>query len=164
MDISRTKRMIFTGAASIGVLGGAAGIAGAVTGPASPSPAAARDNVADPAYRSSVTAPEAPDGQEKDEAAKLQSLASVTAEQARAAALGAVPGSAKTPELDNENGNVVWSVEVTKADGTVSDVKVDAGTGKVLAQESDSESDDGNEKEAGTETPDGPGSTEAPSK
>lgn len=176
MQTSRTKRLIFTGAAAIGILGGAAGIAGAASSQSAPGPAAAQadaNDTPDASYTSSVTAPQAAEGQpEKDEAAKLQSLATVTADQAKSSALAAVPGTAKAPELDNEDGNVVWSVEVTKVDGTVTDVKVDAGNGKVLAQETDTENDGGKDNqsgdesgnESGTETPDAPGATEAPGK
>ncbi len=152
MPTSRTKRLLFSGAAALGVAAGAAGLAGAATGGQSTSaqaPAQAEaDATHDPSYTSSVTAPEAAETtSDADEAKALESLATITADQARDAALAAVPGTAGAIELDNDNGNVVWSVEVTKADGTITDVKVDAGDGKVLAQETDDgkESGDANE-------------------
>jgi uncharacterized membrane protein YkoI len=155
MPISRTKRLLFSAAAAVGVAAGAAGIAGAATGgqaPPAPAPATAEsgDTTQDPSYTSSVTAPEGAEGtSEADEAAALQSKATITADQARDAALKAVPGTPGKVELDNENGNVVWSVEVTGADGTSTDVKVDAGNGSVLAKEAgddnESEADDANE-------------------
>ena len=58
--------------------------------------------------------------------------------------LAAVPGTAGTATLENENGNVVYSVIVTTSTGAV-DVKVDAGNGKVLAQDAG-----GNETEGGS--------------
>jgi uncharacterized membrane protein YkoI len=69
---------------------------------------------------------------EADEAAALQTKATITSAQAEAAALAANPGTtvAKT-ELGNENGFVVYSVEL----GNGMDVKVDAGNGKVLHSE-----------------------------
>jgi len=44
---------------------------------------------------------------EAAEAASLQAMAKVSPEQAKAAALAAVPGTAIQVSLDNENGNVV---------------------------------------------------------
>jgi uncharacterized membrane protein YkoI len=38
-------------------------------------------------------------------------------------------------ELDNENGFVVWSIEVRDAAGTVHDIKIDAGNAAVLGTE-----------------------------
>ena len=58
----------------------------------------------------------------------------ISVEQAKQAALAAVPGTVLSAQLEDENGNVVYGVEVTTASGTV-DVKVDAGTAKVLSQE-----------------------------
>lgn len=143
MPISRTRRLLFTGAAAVGVAAGAAGIAGAATGGTSTPATGTGDH--EPAYSSSVTAPEGAEGQsEEQEAAALQGFATVSADDARTAALAAVHGTAADPELEDENGNVVWGVEVTKADGTVTDVKIDAGNGKVLAQEAE-DAEDGHE-------------------
>ena len=97
-------------------------------------------------YRSSITAPEHELGSEGAEAQTLQSKATISAAEARSAALAAVPGTVEAVELDNENGNVVYSVEITKADGSKIDVKVDAGNAKVLHQEAD-DGDDASEAE-----------------
>jgi uncharacterized membrane protein YkoI len=139
MRISRTKRLLLSGAAIVGVAAGAAGIAGAATGGQVPAPThAAADNREDSSYTSSVTVAEGPESQsEADETASLKSVATVTADQARSAALTAVSGTPGAVELGNENGNVVWNVTVTSNDGTVTDVKVDAGNGTVLARDSD---------------------------
>ena len=66
---------------------------------------------------------------EADEAAALQSKAAISAADAESAALAADPGTTvvKT-ELDSENGVLAYSVELSSG----KDVKVDAGTGKVL--------------------------------
>lgn len=66
---------------------------------------------------------------EADEAAALQANATITAVEAEAAALAANPGATviKT-ELDNENGALVYSVELSNGN----DVKVDAGTATIL--------------------------------
>ncbi|HEY3316654.1 MAG TPA: PepSY domain-containing protein [Bacillota bacterium] len=91
--------------------------------------------------------------EETAEAASLQAMAKITPDQAKAAALQAVPGTVLKVELDNENGNLVYSVEIKTANGD-QDVKVDAGNGTVVAQ--DSQQDDGdkaqgndNEKDSG---------------
>lgn len=72
---------------------------------------------------------------ESAEAAALASLATVSQADAEAAALAAVSGEIVQAELDNENGFVVWSIEVRDAAGTVHDVKIDAGNAAVLGTE-----------------------------
>jgi uncharacterized membrane protein YkoI len=81
---------------------------------------------------------EAEDKAEGGESERLKSLARITPEQASAAALAQVPGTVKKVELENENGNVVYGVEIKTANGE-SDVKVDAGDGRVLQVEKDGE-------------------------
>jgi len=63
-------------------------------------------------------------------------LAKITSDQANQAALVEVPGTVVKTELENENGNVVYGVEIDTGDG-IKDVKVDAGNGKVLNVEAD---------------------------
>jgi uncharacterized membrane protein YkoI len=83
---------------------------------------------------------EAEDRAEGAESERLKSLARITPEQARDAALAQVPGTVKKVELENEDGNVVYGVEIKTAKGE-SDVKVDAGDGRVLHVEHDGEGD-----------------------
>jgi uncharacterized membrane protein YkoI len=83
---------------------------------------------------------EAEDRAEGGESERLKSLARITPEQAQAAALAQVPGTVKKAELENEDGNVVYGVEIKTATGE-SDVKVDAGDGRVLHVERDGEYD-----------------------
>jgi uncharacterized membrane protein YkoI len=97
----------------------------------------AAGEVADqPSYQSSVTVAQGTSetAGESDESATLAPLAKISVEQAKQAALGAVPGTVVSAQLEDENGNVVYGVEVTTASGTV-DVKVDAGNANVLSQE-----------------------------
>ena len=149
MTTNRPKRLLLSGLAGLGILAGAAGIANAATGSSTSSPPAAEqqesDTTQDPSYRSSVTTADNQTTDEASEAAGLQTLAKISAEDAKAAALAKVPGTACQVELDNENGNVVYSVEVTTAQGVV-DVKVDAGSATVLAQEADDGDDRGGEE------------------
>jgi uncharacterized membrane protein YkoI len=83
---------------------------------------------------------EAEDRAEGAESERLKSLARITPEQARDAALAQVPGTVKKVDLENEDGNVVYGVEIKTAKGD-SDVKVDAGDGRVLHVEHDGEGD-----------------------
>ena len=77
------------------------------------------------------------DAEEKQEAAKYQSLAKITPEQAIAVAEAAIGRKAKEVELENENGNLVYEVEIGKKE-----VIVDAGNGKVLYTEDENQEDD----------------------
>jgi uncharacterized membrane protein YkoI len=81
---------------------------------------------------------EAEDKAEGAESERLKSLARITPEQASAAALAQVPGTVKKVELENDDGNVVYGVEIKTANGE-SDAKVDAGDGRVLHVEKDGE-------------------------
>jgi uncharacterized membrane protein YkoI len=97
-------------------------------------------NNQEPAYQGSIKVPD-------QEPQDLTGLAKITADQAKEAALKANPGtSVNAVSLDNENGNLVWGVELNN--GT--DVKIDAGNGSVLSVElqdagDSQEQKDGNE-------------------
>ncbi|MGI8993243.1 MAG: PepSY domain-containing protein [Nocardioidaceae bacterium] len=77
---------------------------------------------------------------ESDEAAQLQPLAKIDAQQAQDAALTAVSGTVQKVELGNEDGYVVYEVKISTTNGVV-EVKVDAGNAEVLAQEADDEAE-----------------------
>ena len=64
--------------------------------------------------------------------AALVALATVTPDAANTAAVAAVAGTAGTPEVIHDHGYVVYRTIVTAADGTTTEVIVDAGTGAVL--------------------------------
>jgi uncharacterized membrane protein YkoI len=70
------------------------------------------------------------------------SLAKISAETARAAALQAQSGTVNKTELEDENGTIVYGFEIQNGDQTV-DVKVDATTGKVIKVEQDNTQKDG---------------------
>ncbi|MEH1850274.1 MAG: PepSY domain-containing protein [Nostoc sp.] len=83
------------------------------------------------------------DGETNDdaqEAAKLQPLAKITAQQAQQAVEASVGGKTKSIKLENEDGNLVYTVEIGQQD-----VKVDAGNGKVLYTENANQQDEKNE-------------------
>jgi uncharacterized membrane protein YkoI len=67
------------------------------------------------------------DAQEKQESANLQSLAKISPQQAQQAAEKAIGGQASRVNLENEDGNLIYSVIIGQKD-----VKVDAGNGKIL--------------------------------
>ncbi len=75
---------------------------------------------------------------EQDEANALAGLAKITADQAREAALAQFPGATVAKvKLDNENGSLVYSVQLTVASGKAQEVVVDAGNAKVLATQAE---------------------------
>lgn len=57
------------------------------------------------------------------------------------AAVGAVPGTVTEAELDDEDGRLVWEVDVYGSDKSWHDVTVDPGTGKVLGEHVDADGD-----------------------
>jgi len=78
-----------------------------------------------PSYSCSIKVPE-PEPQD------LSTLAKIKADQAMAAVQAAFPGATvKRVELDNENGCLVYSVDLSNG----MEVKVDAGNGNVIHKE-----------------------------
>lgn len=64
----------------------------------------------------------------------------ITADGAKAVALAKFPGATINNgkvELQDENGTIVWGIELTDASGTVQDVVVDANTGAILSAQAD---------------------------
>jgi len=65
--------------------------------------------------------------------------------QATAAALAQVPGTVLKAELDDESGNLVYSIEIVTNTHEIKDVKVNAGNGNILhvgADDQDEEEED----------------------
>lgn len=82
-------------------------------------------------------------GNEAEHAAK----AGILIDTAINAALQAVPGTVIGAALENENGYLVYGVEIVKADQQIMDVKVDAGNGKILKVDRDRRDNEGREGE-----------------
>lgn len=79
-----------------------------------------------------------PAGNEDNESAALQGKATISAAEAESAALAANPGaSVVKTELDDENGTVVYSVELSNG----ADVKVDAANGTIITTDSSADSE-----------------------
>ncbi len=138
---SRFKKRLYTSAVALGLALGSVGVAAAVTGnTASDGPTDNGTEVQEPAYTGSVQAP-ADDGSlsEAEDATRLEGSATITADQAAAAAAVVVPGNVQQVELESENGSIVYSVDVVDKSGNETEVKVDAGDGTVLEQESGDE-------------------------
>jgi uncharacterized membrane protein YkoI len=94
-------------------------------------------NTNNPSYQSSIPVGDLGDG-ERAEAARYIELAKIDVGKAMAAAQARVPGEVLSAALDDENGNLVYSVVITPtAGGPAQDVKVDAGNGAVLHIDAD---------------------------
>lgn len=61
----------------------------------------------------------------------------VTEEQAREIALKEAEGTITEFELDDDNAQFVYDLEVTAKDGTETELSISAETGKILAKEQD---------------------------
>lgn len=71
--------------------------------------------------------------------ADLVKDAKVTIDQAIKTALEKVPGTAVEAELEKKHGKTVWEVEVVGADGSVTEVHIDAAAGTVIDTEAKKE-------------------------
>lgn len=72
--------------------------------------------------------------------------AKVTQQEAEAAALAVMPGQVVKARLDDEDGYLVWQIDVKHAKGTT-EIAVDAGNAKVLAAEAEEDDDNAHEHE-----------------
>jgi len=99
---------------------------------------------------------------EEQEQGQLQAKAKITEKQAIDIALQHVKGQENGTELENEDGVVVYAVEVKDEQGKLSDVKVDAQTGAVVKiDQNDQDKAEG--KESDKETNDDGAGNEADS-
>lgn len=140
------NKVIVAALATTAALGGGVGVAAAAGGPSAPAPPSTSGSAAEqdegteeqePALNGSVQTEEVAGENEQQEQERLSSQATISQDEAKKAALEAVPGTVGSAELGDENGSLIWEVDITKADGSSVEVKVDAGNGKVLAQEAD---------------------------
>jgi uncharacterized membrane protein YkoI len=107
--------------------------------PQAPKPAGTKTETQEPKINGTIPAPKDAAGAETSEAnetAALAALAKVSEADARKAALAKFPGATITKaSLGDENGFVVWNIELTDASKASQEVKIDAGSGAVLAVE-----------------------------
>lgn len=73
--------------------------------------------------------------------AEFAKHARVTQQQAEAAALAVQPGQVVKAKLDDEDGYLVWQIDVKHPKG-VTEIAVDAGNAKALAAEAEDDDDD----------------------
>jgi uncharacterized membrane protein YkoI len=69
------------------------------------------------------------------EQANLQQQATITKEQSVTIASAQVQGTVKDVQLEDEDGAAVYNVSIQDGNGTITEVKVDAKTGKITKQE-----------------------------
>ncbi len=81
-----------------------------------------------------------------EEEAGFAGMAKVSMDSAINAALKEVQGKVLRAELENENGYLVYGIEIAKTDHQIVDVKVDAGDGKILKVENDQKEKEGHER------------------
>lgn len=74
---------------------------------------------------------------DKESETDFPSMAKISINKAIRKAKDPVQGSILKAELENENGFLVYDVEVVSSDGVTTEVKVDAGSNEVLAVERD---------------------------
>ncbi|UXM85074.1 PepSY domain-containing protein [Methanococcus aeolicus] len=111
------------------------------------------EDVQYPNYVGTVKAPQT-SGDETSETQALVKYAKITAEQAKSIALSKVSGKVTNVGLENENGYVVYSVEISTVNG-IKDVKVDAGNEKILNIDSSDPQETGKNKEVNDDGKDG---------
>ena len=78
--------------------------------------------------------------------ADLVKDAKVTADQAIKTAMEKVPGTVVEAELEKKHGKTVWEVEILGADGKVTEVHIDAGTGMIIDTEAKKEKHEDHKK------------------
>jgi uncharacterized membrane protein YkoI len=78
-----------------------------------------------------------------ESAASLRAEATITEASAAKTALARVPdGSIKSSELEREHGKLIWSFDIARPKSrNIAEVHVDAKTGKVLAEETETPHD-----------------------
>lgn len=167
---NRSKRLIAGGAVAVGLTLGAGALAGAASQPSQTAPdqqAVEVEGEQDPVLNGSIQATEDESLSEVDEAKSLEGLATISPADAEAAAVATVPGgTVRSVDLGNENGSVVYEVDISDANGQSVEVKVDAGNGDVLASEAGDddagESDDESGQSEAGESPEANEANEAP--
>lgn len=131
MKTNHKKAGVVAAAVGSALLVGGGALAFADTG--APTPGADGDERGESSFAGTIKAP----AENKSDAAALAKLATVTEQEATKAATDLVPGTISKIALDDEDGFVVWEVDITTADGTMVEVLVDAGNVGNTAQESE---------------------------
>jgi ABC-type glycerol-3-phosphate transport system substrate-binding protein len=83
----------------------------------------------------------------KSDEAGFAEMAKISMDSAINAALKEAPGNVLTADLENEDGYLVYEIEIAKADHQIVDVKVDAGNGMILKVDHDQKDNEDHEGE-----------------
>ena len=80
----------------------------------------------------------------KSQDPKLLAKASVSEDRARSIALAKVPsGTVSSAELENEHHHLVWSFDIASPNSkTITEIQIDAKSGKLISQKSETASDE----------------------
>lgn len=90
----------------------------------------------------SIQAPDREFESDDREKRELRSLAGITVPDATESARAAHPGQVTKVEIEDEEGYVVYEVELAGGDGAYYEMKVDAGNGSILQSETEDDSHD----------------------
>jgi uncharacterized membrane protein YkoI len=82
----------------------------------------------------------------KQAQAKLARQAKITIAQAREIAIKRAPGTIEEGELEREHGKLVYSFDIRNAQGTITEVQVDARNGRVISVEEENAKQEADEK------------------
>lgn len=93
-----------------------------------------------------VLSDRADDDDDDDDAAALRK-AKLTASDAAEAALKAAPGTVTAVEFDEDDGRLVWEVEVKGEDGNERELEVNASSGKVAFDDDDDDDGDDDDRD-----------------
>src|SRR5437764_1351705 len=85
-------------------------------------------------------------GESEQDQSALAREAKITMEQARATALNRAPGNVESSELEREHGLLVYSFDIRNAKGTITEVQVNALTGKIARIEHENKKQEAAEK------------------
>ena len=83
--------------------------------------------------------------------AELAKQATVTEEAAIKIALEQVPGTVEEVELEDENGTIIYEIEIKAEDGTEQEVDIDATTGDVVKVEAEDDEEDADDEQSQAE-------------
>ena len=83
--------------------------------------------------------------------AELAKQAKVTEEAAIKIALEQIPGTVEEVELEDENGTIVYEIEIRAEDGTEQEVEIDATTGEVVKVEAEDDEEEGDDEQSQAE-------------
>jgi uncharacterized membrane protein YkoI len=85
-------------------------------------------------------------GESEQDQSALAREAKITMKQARATALNRAPGNVESSELEREHGLLVYSFDIRNTKGTITEVQVNALTGKIARIEHENKKQEAAEK------------------